>query len=409
MPNLYKDNIDPSRWEIDGSGFLRIRTRVLSAGVMAYTREELGGAGIPPEVTDDIIMLVVMPDTVKEPRGIRSLEGMPITVMHADINVANTDAQVGSVAGAPTVEGPYLCADMRITDKDAIARIVSRELVELSSAYVMEVIWEPGEYDGAPFHGKQTKLRYDHVALLPQGQGRAGPDVKVLNRQPLEATDMADVTPKTLIKIGNRSFAVSNEQAQEIANAVDEVAADTKKTTSTAFNAQLEEIAAQLKEAMDAKATADAKVAELQGQIATMKEQLDAAGAPEAVEQKADALNAERDEAATVMNSKTLAPELKKLSGHNLRVAVINSVRAASKLPALTEADLKDEATIRGRYAAMVENAKAGASTRKEVPVTGAGVVVQNSGDNVAAQPANYATERFSKLYPSAKPAAAKA
>jgi hypothetical protein len=410
MPSLYSDKLDPSRWEIDGSGFLRIRTRVLSSGVMAYSREEIGEANIPPEIKDNPILLVVMPDTLAEPRAIRSLEGMPITVQHAEINVQNTEAQVGSVAGTPCVEGPYLCADMRITDVAAIAQVASRELVELSSAYQMEVLWERGEYDGAPFHGKQTKLRYEHVALLPQGEGRAGPDVRVLNRQTLlEDTTMADPVSKTLIKIGNRQFSVENAQAAEIANAVDEQVSEAKKTTSTAFNAQLEEIAGKLKEATDAKAAQDKIVADLQGQLAQMKEQLDAVSSPAAIEDKANAMNAERDEAATVMNSKTLAPELKKLTGHALRVAVINSVRAVNKQPALTADELKDEPGIKGRYSVMVENAKATPGARKEVPVTGASTIkVENSNDGAAQKPVNYATERFSKLYPEPKAVASK-
>lgn len=400
MPNTYSSTIDPARWEIDASGFLRIRTRVLCAGIMSYARSEIGEENIPPDIKDDPILLCVMPDTLAEPHGIRSLEGMPITIMHADISVQDTEDQVGCVAGAPSVEGPYLCADMRLTDAQAIAQVVSRELVELSSAYRMEVLWGRGEYDGAPFHGKQTKLRYDHVALLPSGHGRAGPDVRVLNQQPKGDKSMPAEATRTMVKIGNRSFAVANEDAKEIANAVDEVAEETKKTTSTAFNDQLEEIAAQLKEATDAKAAADAKVAELQGQLQEMRDQLDKAGAPEVIEEKAEAMNAEREEAAAIMNSKTLAPEFKKLSGHKLRVAVINSVRATAKQTALTEAELKDEAAVRGRYAAMVENAKL--SSGKQTVVTGANVSVKNSTDAPVAQPQTYAAERFAKLYPNA-------
>lgn len=404
MPSSFSDRIDPTRWEIDASGFLRMRTRVLSTGVMRYTRAELGEENIPPTIKDAVILLAVMPDSLGEPRAIRSLEGMPCTVQHPEtIGVDDCDAQVGSIAGAPVVEGPYLCADMRITDSDTIAQIVSRQLVELSSGYVMEVVWENGEYDGSPFHGKQTKLRYEHVALLREGEGRAGPDVRVLNRQTIEAAKMPE---RTQIKIGNRSLFVANEQAQEIVNAVEEAEESTKKATTTAFNDQLTDISRQLQDALAAKQAADDVVAQLQGQLSEMKTQLETAMSPDAVEAKADAMNAEREEAATVMNAKNgLPPEIKKLSGHALRVAAINSVRVANKQAALTDAEQKDEPGVKGRWAVMVENAKA-ANGGKHITVTGAGVTTpgaDTSTTTVKAQ--NAATDRFTKLYPEPKKA----
>lgn len=399
---LHSYNLAPGAWEIDDNGFLRVKTRVMSAGIMRYTREELGAA-VPPELAGEtIIHLLVTPDTLAEPRAIRTLEGMPITAgAHAWQKADdNKQTQVGSIAGTPCIEGPYLVADMVVTDSNAVDAVTSRRLAELSAAYDMEIVWEPGEYDGQLYHGRQTRLRYNHTALLPPGKGRAGRDVRVLNHDKLkEEIPMSTgaQSPMTLVSLpGGVRVQVANEDATRVAEAVENAGEQAKKETATAFNEQVTDLSTQMQEAQTALVAAQDRVKELEGQLSEMKAQLDAAMSPQAVEEKAAEMQEEREAATAVMNCDTLPDDMKGLRGHELRVAVVQKVRAQNSAAALSDDELKDEAGIRGRFSAMHEQAQAGGSKRQTV--TGASVVTtQAKAQNSA--PGNTAQDRLNKLY----------
>lgn len=381
-------------WEIDDNGFLRIKTRVLSAGVMAYTRAELGDS-VPNDVVGDVIYLAVLPDTLAEPRAIRSLEGMPVTVGHTWQEPGDNSSQVGSHAGTPIVEGPYLVVDMLLTDPAAIKRVMDRELVDLSSSYDMDILWGNGVYDGQPFHGVQTRLRYNHTALLPPGTGRAGRDVRVLNHKP-EATPMTVET--TLVSLPhNVRVRVANEDAAKVAEAVDKAKEDGEKTAATAFNQTIETIKTELSAALEAKKAADAVVDELKAQIKSLTDQIAEVSSPEAVEAKIEEISNERDDAAKIMNAKTLPDDLRKLSGHALRTEVITRHRAANKMPELAADQLKDEVGVKARF-----------QTLRELVGTSAAKVPQSEPvkTRVAnAAPTNYAQSRLTALYGSKKEA----
>lgn len=394
---LHTYDLAPGAWEIDDNGFLRIKTRVMSVGVMAYTREELGEA-IPPELAnEEIIYLAVLPDALAEPHAIRTLEGMPITVDEHIWQTAdgNPVSQTGSIAGTPVIEGPYLVADMVLTNNTAIDAVVSRNLSELSAAYNMEIIWEPGEYDGQLYHGRQTRLRYNHTTLLRAGEGRAGRDVRVLNKFKKNEDGLMSENPVTLVSLpGGVKVRVANEDAARVADAVENAAETAKEETTTAFNEQVTNLANEMKEAQESRKTAEERVKELEGKLEEMKGQLDAALSPEAMEEQIIEIQDERNEAAEVMNASTLPDEFKKLRGHALRSAVVSQVRAANSLPALSAEELADEAAIKGRFSVMKEYS----TTASKRTVTGASVV--NTGSGSASQPiGSVSKERFNKLY----------
>lgn len=386
---LHTFEIASGAWEIDDNGFLRIKTRVLSAGVMAYARAELGES-VPNDVVGDVIYLAVLPDTLAEPRAIRSLEGMPVTVGHTWQEPGDNSSQVGSHAGTPIVEGPYLVVDMLLTDPAAIKRVMDRELVDLSSSYDMDILWGNGTYDGQPFHGVQTRLRYNHTALLPPGTGRAGRDVRVLNHKP-EVKPMSE-NNITLVSLPNSvRVRVHNEDAAKVAEAVDKAKEDGEKTAATAFNQTIETIKTELNAALEAKKAADAVVDELKAQINSLTEQIAEVSSPEAVEAKVEEISNERDDAAKIMNAKTLPDDLRKLSGHALRAQVITRHRAANKMPELSADQIKDEAGVKARF-----------QTLRELAGTGAAKVPQSEPvkTRVAnAAPTNYAQSRLNALY----------
>ena len=372
MHNLY--NLTPGAHEIDDNGFLRVPLRVLAVGIMSYTVDELGDS-VPPELRgESIIKLLVSPEAISDPRAIRSLEGMPLTAGEHDWQDPTSNAtQVGNIAGTPRVEGPYLLADGLVTDDKAAQKIINRQLPEISAAYDMDISWGVGEYGGESYHGTQTKLRYNHTTLLPAGKGRGGQEVRVLNTDSTTTTEESamsgtQTTAFTLVNLpGSRSVRVLNEDAQAVSEAVENAAEEAKQTTATAFNEQVEGIANQLKVANEEMAASEAKVAELKGQIEQMQEQLVTAMDPAVIDERAEEMQNDREEAAKVMNCATLPDDLKSLTGHALRSKAIERVRAANSLPALSAEQMADESGINGRWAIMVENAAVQAP-RNKVP-----------------------------------------
>jgi hypothetical protein len=72
--------------------------------------------------------------------------------------------------GSASIEdGQFLRCSLVIQDAEAISRIEAGELVEISAGYACDV---------GP-DGEQTNVRYNHIALLPRGEGRAGSDVSI--------------------------------------------------------------------------------------------------------------------------------------------------------------------------------------------------------------------------------------
>jgi hypothetical protein len=109
------------------------------------------------------------------------MAGMPVTVGHVGrITPANVAAKVGQTVTDAVREGQYLTAVVQIEDAGTIARIDSGELVELSAGYnVREHSAEAGSYNGMRYDSVQRGIVYNHIALLPRGEGRAGSDVSL--------------------------------------------------------------------------------------------------------------------------------------------------------------------------------------------------------------------------------------
>lgn len=204
-PERYANRI--AAWRIDKDGLMRVTARVLKEGVYPYGASEL------PEVSGeawgaDPVMLYV-PESSFTPEALATLEGKPvITRSHTWRDVTNTltdGLTVGMVAGAPRVEeGGGLLCDIVICDRDTIESVKRGDLIEVSAGYEGRFEREPGVFQDREYHGKQTDLRFNHVLLLPEGQGRCGRDVRIINardgdpaNQEKGADGMAEPVEKT--------------------------------------------------------------------------------------------------------------------------------------------------------------------------------------------------------------------
>lgn len=373
-------------WEITSAGALRCRARVLAVGVMDYRDEELG------ELADGSGqggMLVTL-DSLSEPRALRSLEGAPVVSdQHTWITEPGAQAAliVGHVAGTPSVEAPYLYADLVITDKAAIDKIKTRQLSEVSAAYDAEGAAERGQYDGRAYVGRQQQLRYNHVALLPAGAARGGPDVRILNTQPVKKEAVMADPIRVRLRNGKTIHVLNEDDAQAVQTL------DGQAEQAKLDGDKVQSLMAELDTLKSAKKEVDAQHARVTGELQTIKEQLEAALAPAAVETAAQAIVNQRAQALQVLNADSLPEELKTLSGHPLRVAVVSRVRGQNGWPALTPEQVADEHFVEGVYEGLRQR-----SPVKPV-INGSSLTQPSTGQKPHAMGLTDNRQRFDTLY----------
>ena len=123
------------------------------------------------------------PAAVTDPDAVESLIGATVTVHHpASQRVTSENYRthvVGTVARA-WVDGENIMGELHIHDEETIAAIMNRELIDLSPGYGVTLSPTPGvdSVHGA-YDVTTESMRYNHIALLPPGQGRQGPEVSL--------------------------------------------------------------------------------------------------------------------------------------------------------------------------------------------------------------------------------------
>jgi hypothetical protein len=123
------------------------------------------------------------PEAVFAPASLETLGSIPVTVGHPPegVNPRNyRQLSVGHVSDAPSgrrADGPLEWLDTAVVvhDADALRKVESGELAEVSMGYLADVIPESGiAPDGQAYDAKQTNIRFNHLALLKDGHARAG-------------------------------------------------------------------------------------------------------------------------------------------------------------------------------------------------------------------------------------------
>ena len=116
-------------------------------------------------------------------KSAKDFEGMPLKYGHEWVEPSKRDIKIGAVSGEVKLEEPYLVADIKIYDKDAIEAITGRNIVELSPGYTAKYIAENDEYAGEQYNFKQEDIKYNHLAVVENG--RSGKEVKINDEKPI--------------------------------------------------------------------------------------------------------------------------------------------------------------------------------------------------------------------------------
>lgn len=271
MDHILEKNFSNARiqnWRVDTDGFLRVTAHVLKEGVYPYSAEETFGDSsfgtILPGV--DPVMQYI-PASEFTDAALASLEGKPVTVpliapgeeyhqWRKPDNALSDFLTVGTIAGTPTItEDGAIACDMLIMDPQAIEDIQNKKLIEVSAGYNGDLAVGEGDFAGRQYDATQTNLQFNHVLLLPEGMGRLGYDVRIINQLPNQTQEKTTMPITLKVQIGNkqRSFKFQNED--------DAQQAETMLEEEKQFNAEA------VQAAISAKEELEAQIADLQKQL----------------------------------------------------------------------------------------------------------------------------------------------
>lgn len=232
----------------------------------------------------------------------------PFTVEHpaGGVTADNWRAHARGISGGEIArDGDFLRVPLVLMDSAAIAEYEGGKR-ELSAGYECELDWTPGTTkDGQTYDAVQTKIRFNHFALV--GKARGGPDLKLGDGRKTESEIMTERT----FHVDGVPFTGS----EQTATLVTKLVAD-RDTARAAITAKDAEIATANATAAKATETIKAKDAE----IAALNTKLADATKPEVLAAAAAARSALLDSA------KKLMPTLKdaeKLGDAEIHKAVV--------------------------------------------------------------------------------------
>lgn len=161
----------------DENGFLVIKdNKIAKAGVFEYLGREISDS-----LPETEIYKVYRPWEELEISA-KDFEGMPLKYGHEWVEPSKRDVKIGAVSGKVKLEEPYLIADIKIYDKDAIEEITNKGIVDLSPGYRAHYKQETGEYNGEKYDFKQENIKYNHLAVVENG--RSGKEVRINDEMP---------------------------------------------------------------------------------------------------------------------------------------------------------------------------------------------------------------------------------
>lgn len=145
------------------------------------------------------------PEEVFAPESYKTLHDVPITILHPEEGEVDESTfrreTVGHVSADVAPEaGEFLSGTCVIQDASAVRMAQSKSLKEFSAGYLSLPDPTPGIVPagmpdaGKPYDVIQRRIRYNHVAFLPPGMGRAGSEVSI--RLDSRGNQLGPLTPK---------------------------------------------------------------------------------------------------------------------------------------------------------------------------------------------------------------------
>ena len=192
------DCIPISETFIDEDGFLHDTPIVTSTGIFEYS---LPDGGARRELR--------LPEHVFDKESLASYLGRPIIITHSAGAITKENVKdeiVGTILSAGYQDGDDVRCKIIIHDMDTVKKTPYREL---SLGYNLDLIEEPGIWNGQPYDAIQTNIRINHLAIVESA--RAGEQAHLnLDGKKVELDDKKS-------KGGNREMDANNARKDSVA------------------------------------------------------------------------------------------------------------------------------------------------------------------------------------------------
>ena len=155
------------------NGAVRVDAVLSRAGVFEY------------ETAEGAMVRELRPrDEVLNPESYKTFANMPVTVDHPQAGEVTPEnwqgLAVGHIGDDLRVEGDAVIGSLYIHDAATARNVLGQALVELSPGYQTHMDDVAGVDDSyGAYDAVQRRIQYNHIALLPPGDGRQGSAVAV--------------------------------------------------------------------------------------------------------------------------------------------------------------------------------------------------------------------------------------
>ena len=207
MIYYYGTEISPNQIET-AEGFLICKNvPIARTGMQEYTARDLMLDGDP----ERMIKVNRYETDVFEPAALASFEGKPVTDGHPpeEVEPANFASYAKGHIQRVRREGDFMVADLYINDPILINDVRNGIKREVSCGYICEYTADGDGY-------KQSKIRGNHVAVVPRG--RSGHEVAIKDESPVKGGDIMGKLTKELLKVfGAATKDASSEEIEKMA------------------------------------------------------------------------------------------------------------------------------------------------------------------------------------------------
>lgn len=202
--------ISPNQLETSEGYLICKNVPIARTGKQDYLAREMGVADADPE---RVIPVMRNPEDVFSVETLASFEGKPVTLTHPpeDVTPENWAAYAKGHVQNVRRSGDYIMADLVITDPTLINQVRSGSMRQVSCGYHCDYT-----ADGTGY--KQTRIRGNHVAVVPLG--RAGAAVSIQDAAPeaeKERDRMSTFRESVLCLLGRAAKDATEEEIKNMA------------------------------------------------------------------------------------------------------------------------------------------------------------------------------------------------
>ena len=162
--------LDASKRHFDSNGFLHVDgNRLTCDQVAGYYGFELPDS---PEIDKERIYYAYRPAEELK-KALDTYNGVPLLAEHEfdSPDEPLKELRVGAIGTDAEWRDPYVTNSLTIWDKDAIYKVQSGELADLSCGYSFEPEWKAGKTaDGVAYDFVMRNIKCNHVALVQKGR-----------------------------------------------------------------------------------------------------------------------------------------------------------------------------------------------------------------------------------------------